>query len=193
MTATCAKCSPSIGRVRIYKDRLGQPLACGRKSARRLVGGAPLEHALTNIDETTRIATCSKCGPIKAYLKDDKWICIQRKFDAEAAPKHRISNVDEQALAGDCAACGRVGVRFSERGNNGAGYWFCAKKANAVVLAWKQKNGVATYTVNRKWTQGQRARLHHEQDGKCAICEVQILVKDVCVDHDVVCAGGATA
>jgi len=86
-TATCAVCGP----VRIYegkgqRKRVGQKWTCGRRTAKRHVGGRT-NHVLSNIDEKAGTATCAKCGPTQLYWRPHHdgtghWGCIYTRGTA---------------------------------------------------------------------------------------------------------------
>jgi hypothetical protein len=118
-TGTCAVCGPNTPlypRKRNVSKRRGWSCSCSHKTKRKTPTAHPWKHRLSDINASTKTATCSVCGPgTNVRSRKDgtkrKWVCKEqgrdraRKRGPDAWTKARESLVAAQD--GRCAICRR--------------------------------------------------------------------------------------
>jgi hypothetical protein len=102
----------------------GQPVRYKRGHAPRAI-----EHRLSDLDSTKRIATCNRCGLVSVKRDGERWRCFGSIITA-----HKIVDVDEAERTGFCRACNtRVPVRRHTRDG-----WVCAPKKIESARAYRE-------------------------------------------------------
>lgn len=212
-TAMCVKC----GHVRVYAapnsrvDGVVTAWACGRKPAERQRkgpskgsgAGRKLQHELSEVDETARVAVCALCGPVRVFEAKGRRARIGQKFVCSRRPpqrgvggaptKHQLTSIDADTQTGNCVVCGPIKLVWRPY-QNGGGAWGCWRTRFSIgsVTSYKDKEGyqpaICPYCGHwHRWDRGQgklcRARLIEDRGNHCAVCH-ETPADGLRVDHD---------
>jgi len=200
-TGTCAICGPTqIVKGCKYKGK--QYWRC--RNSNQLAGAKEFKvrvlHTLTEINPTTRDATCSQCGPVRIYKcgfnadGSQAWVCQtthagrvknpntviddirSRTFRARGPKRHTLLSMDPESRAGVCSSCGPVKICIHSA-YGGRTVYRCNNANKHNQLQTRYKTSIE-----------ERIALEKAQDGRCLTCGR--LPKGIgkngslCMDHD---------
>lgn len=127
-------------------------------------------HALTDIDETARTATCSQCGPGIHLVFNRRWLCGPHVQTRRAAYRHRNR---DRIKAYDAAR--RAPNRKTDRTPTIPAAFLAqastAQERKKASRLW-QRYGISLEDY---------ARLNERQQGRCGICSRDM---ELVIDHD---------
>jgi hypothetical protein len=125
--------------------------------------GRKITHGLSELNETTRTATCSICGPVsvssrgKTSTGRQQWRCLGRVIT-----QHTLVNIDPLTETADCRGCqGRVNVvRKAGRGKG----WGCANKQQGSAAEYRNANAREIQGRHREWREANPAYRRQVRD-----------------------------
>lgn len=128
--------------------------------------GRKITHGLSEVNEETRTATCSICGPVSIRskgktLKNGKtqWACMGRVIT-----QHYIVGIDVVTGTALCRGCGgRVSiVRKSGRGKG----WGCANQQQASAADYRRANAESIQSKHQEWWENNPAYRQQVRDAQ---------------------------
>lgn len=202
-SADCSVC----GRIRIFFRTEQQAWTCTKRPAIRSMNdrrGHPMQHVLSEIDESRLIGVCAKCGPVRIYPADgtrarkggQKWCCSRRPQEKKVGgppTNHVVTVLNEAEKLGTCSLCGPVKLIWRPF-TAGGGRWGCFRTRFSIdsMSAYKwgddYKAAICPFCLtSHRWDRDQgkkcRAKLVEKFGNVCGVCGDEF-TETPRVDHD---------